>query len=71
MRRKKRTATSNQDGVRDFRHAEARRKNYPPAAIAPTYEVREREARRYSYDPHLDPQLQWAGKAEHISFKVR
>src|SRR5690606_23293235 len=24
----------------------------------------------YVYDPHLDPQLQWAGKAEHTSFEV-
>lgn len=24
----------------------------------------------YQYDPHLDPQLQWAGKAEHASFDV-
>ncbi len=24
----------------------------------------------YHYDPHLDPQLQWAGKAEHTSFEV-
>ena len=24
----------------------------------------------YAYDPHLDPQLQWAGKAEHVSFDV-
>src|SRR5690606_9056546 len=24
----------------------------------------------YQYDPHLDPQLQWAGKAEHTSFDV-
>jgi adenine-specific DNA-methyltransferase len=24
----------------------------------------------YEYDPHLDPQLQWAGKAEHTSFEV-
>jgi adenine-specific DNA-methyltransferase len=59
------------NGVRGFRHEEAKRRNNPPAGIAPTYEAREREARRYSYDPHLDPQPQWAGKAEHISFKVR
>jgi adenine-specific DNA-methyltransferase len=58
------------DGVGDFRHAEARRKNNPPAGIAPTYEVRERQTTRYSYDPHLDPQLVWAGKAEHTSFEV-
>lgn len=24
----------------------------------------------YEYDPHLDPQLQWAGKAERTSFEV-
>jgi adenine-specific DNA-methyltransferase len=56
--------------VRDFRHAEARRKNNPPAGIAPTYEVRERQTKQYAYDPHLDPQLVWAGKAEHTSFEV-
>jgi adenine-specific DNA-methyltransferase len=26
--------------------------------------------KNYSYDPHLDPQLVWAGKAEHTSFEV-
>ncbi|MCX7753582.1 MAG: site-specific DNA-methyltransferase, partial [Blastocatellia bacterium] len=53
----------------DFRHSE-RRTNNPPAGIAPTYEVRERQATRYAYDPHLDPHLVWAGKAEHTSFEV-
>jgi len=56
--------------VGDYRHDEAKRKNNPPAGIAPTYEVRERQATSYSYDPHLDPQLQWAGKTEHASFEV-
>ena len=58
------------DGVGDYRHEEARRKNNPPAGIAPTYEARERITQTYNYDPHLDPQLQWAGKAEHTSFEV-
>ena len=26
--------------------------------------------KKYQYDPHLDPQLQWAGKKEHTSFDV-
>jgi len=67
---KKKTYQRNRNGVRDFRHAKARRKNNPPAGIAPTYEVRERQSRKYDYDPHLDPQLVWAGKAEHTSFEV-
>jgi adenine-specific DNA-methyltransferase len=24
----------------------------------------------YSYDPHLDPALVWAGKSEHTSFEI-
>jgi adenine-specific DNA-methyltransferase len=58
------------NSVRDFRHADAKRKNNPSAGIAPTYEVRERQATKYEFDPHLDPQLVWAGKAEHTSFEV-
>ena len=58
------------NNLKDYRHKEAQRKNNPPAGIAPTYEVRERQTRQYAYDPHLDPQLIWAGKAEHTSFEV-
>jgi hypothetical protein len=70
MPRRRKTTPRDANGVRDFRHADARRPNNPPAGIAPTYEVRERQTTRYSYDPHLDPQLIWAGKAEHTSFEV-
>ncbi len=60
----------NAGNVGDYRHDESRRKNNPPVGLAPTYEVRQRETTAYTYDPHLDPQLQWAGKAEHTSFEV-
>lgn len=66
--RKKRPDAANPVG--DFRHGEARRTNNPPAGLAPTFEVRQREVTRFQYDPHLDPQLVWAGKAEHTSFEV-
>lgn len=67
---RKKTPSSPSNSVEDFRHQGARRKNNPPAGMAPTFEVRERETTTYSYDPHLDPQLVWAGKAEHTSFEV-
>ncbi|MGB9772748.1 MAG: DNA methyltransferase, partial [Bacteroidota bacterium] len=67
MARKKKT--QGESHVGDYRH-EQRRKNNPPAGIAPAYEIREREVKSYAYDPHLDPQLEWAGKAEHPSFDV-
>jgi adenine-specific DNA-methyltransferase len=30
----------------------------------------EQPKKSYQYDPHIDPSLQWAGKAEHTSFEV-
>ncbi len=67
---RRRTTLRDRNNVRDFRHADARRTNNPPAGIAPTYEVHERQTTHYAYNPHLDPQLVWAGKAEHTSFDV-
>ena len=67
MTGRRRARTSN--GASDYRH-DARRLNNPPAGLAPTYEVREQQSQHYAYDPHLDPQLTWAGKAEHTSFEV-
>ena len=59
-----------EQAVGDYRYDQAQRKNNPPVGIAPSYEVRERKTISYAYDQHLDPQLQWAGKAEHTSFEV-
>jgi hypothetical protein len=70
MPRKSSKRKADLNSVHDFRHTEARRKNNPPAGFAPTFEERKRQTTRYTYDPHLDPQLQWAGKAEHTSFEV-
>ena len=60
----RRSRRSDPQYVDDFRHADAKRLNNPPAGVAPTYEVRERQTRSYAYDPHLDPQLIWSGKAQ-------
>lgn len=57
------------DRVGDYRHAEASRTNIPEAGLA-TQDTAPVEPVRYSYDPHLDPQLVWAGKAEHTTFDV-
>ncbi len=54
--------------VSDYRYKE-KRKNNPDAGLA-TYNFKEIKKVTYSYDPHLDPQLIWAGKAEHASFDV-
>ncbi len=46
-RKGKRTASSGNGQVTDFRHEEATRKNKPPASIAPAYEVSERQTTRH------------------------
>ena len=52
----------------DYRHDETRLNN-PPAGIADMNPVPP-SRKRYEYDPRLDPKLQWAGKAEHLTFEV-
>ena len=54
--------------VKDYRHEE-KRPNNPPAGLA-TYDRTSPSRKIYDYDPHLDPQLVWAGKKEHTSFEV-
>jgi len=61
-------ANGNGDGVADYRH-DAKRKNNPPAGLI-EFDQSKPAKRIYSYDAHLDPQLQWAGKTEHTSFEI-
>ena len=68
-RQRTRRSDGSSNDARDYRY-DARRLNNPPAGLAPLYEVQERRTQQYAYDPHLDPQLVWAGKAEHTSFEV-
>ena len=71
MRRAKSDASrpADEDRLEDYRHDAATRLNLPEAGIA-TQDRSVAEKVTYEYDPHLDPQLQWAGKAEHTSFEV-
>ena len=44
--------------------------NNPPVGLVDANNDPEAEAAAYAHDPHIDPQLSWAGKAEHTSFEV-
>lgn len=55
--------------VEDYEHRDAKRTNNPPAGLA-HLDRDETPTRTLSYDPHLDPQLVWAGKAEHQRVEV-
>ncbi len=69
-RRRQVIAKASKKEVRSYRHQE-KRKNNPEVGLA-GFEKPTKEPPRitYQYDPHLDPQLVWAGKAEHTSFEV-
>ena len=53
-----------------YDHRDKERLNNPPVGMVTPETDQDAGRRRYAYDPHLDPQLQWAGKAEHTSFEV-
>jgi adenine-specific DNA-methyltransferase len=56
------------ESVDDYRHGD-KRKNIPGSGQA-DFDTAPVERKKYAYDPHLDPQLVWAGKAERTSFEV-
>ena len=56
--------------ISSYRHDSAERVNNPPAGLVNAANDPDAAPKRYAYDPHLDPQLVWAGKAERLSFDV-
>jgi adenine-specific DNA-methyltransferase len=64
------TYSSGAKPIRQYTHADKKRVNNPPVGlVTPDTDV-DLPKKAYAYDPHLDPQLTWAGKAEHTSFEV-
>jgi adenine-specific DNA-methyltransferase len=69
MARRKTTSPKRQ--IESYEHKKEERVNNPPVGlVTPETDPDAGQKRTYVYDPHLDPQLQWAGKAEHTSFEV-
>src|SRR5271166_4050429 len=72
--------------IERYEHRDKKRINNPPVGlvtpetdpVAPTHKTYDyitpvpsvRPRQELDYDPHLDPQLVWAGKKEHSSFEV-
>ena len=56
--------------IESYDHRDKERVNNPPVGLVTPETDRDADSKAYAYDPHLDPQLQWAGKAAHTSFEV-
>ena len=67
MARSRKNAKRN---IESYAHADKERVNNPPVGLVTPDTDKDAGRKTYAYDPHLDPQLQWAGKAEHTSFEV-
>ena len=54
-----------------YKHKTKKRKNNPQVgAVTSERDNPKVKTKKYKYDPHLDPELQWAGKAERLSFEA-
>jgi len=57
--------------IQSYRHAGQKRANNPPVGlVTPQTDPDAGQKRAWAYDPHIDPALHWAGKAERTSFEV-
>ena len=62
---------ANRRAIEQYAHDDKDRLNNPPVGlVTPATDPPETTRKTYAYDPHLDPQLMWAGKAERTSFDV-
>ena len=67
MARQRKTAKRN---IENYDHTGETRINNPPVGlVTPDTDV-DAGTQTYEHDPHLDPSLVWAGKAERTSFEV-
>ena len=56
--------------VKQYIHEKEKRANNPPVGLVTPDSDKEMPAKKYSFDPHLDPQLEWSGKIENSDFEI-
>jgi adenine-specific DNA-methyltransferase len=61
---------SEKKSIEQYDHKGKERCNNPPVGLVTPETDKEGGKKTYSYDPHLDPTLIWAGKTEHTSFDI-
>jgi adenine-specific DNA-methyltransferase len=62
---------NSQKNIEQYEHRDKQRLNNPPVGLVDAHtDNGGLKKQKYEYDPHLDPKLQWAGKAEHTNFEV-
>jgi adenine-specific DNA-methyltransferase len=62
--------SSDKKDIEQYQHKGKTRCNNPQVGIADAEIDTDDKKQLYEYDPHLDPQLWWAGKMAHMKFEV-
>ena len=56
--------------IETYAHTDKERINNPPVGLVTPETDQDSSRKVYAHDPHIDPQLSWAGKKEQTSFEV-
>ena len=56
--------------VKQYIHERKKRVNNPPVGLVTPESDIDLPTKKYLFDPHLDPQLEWSGKVENSDFEV-
>ena len=56
--------------IEQYDHKDKTRANNPPVGLVTPRTDPDQGKKTYQYDPHLDPHLVWAGKAERCTFEI-
>jgi len=67
---RRRKPSAEKKPIEQYTHTDKDRAYNPPVGLVTPDTDKDAGTQKYQYDPHLDPQLQWAGKAERTSFEV-
>jgi hypothetical protein len=70
MARHNDTSAGKKRPVEQYDHKGKKRANNPPVGLVDSKSDGAEAKKTYAYDPHLDPTLVWAGKAERTSFEI-
>ena len=56
--------------IENYAHTGKKRVNNPPVGLVTPETDKDADKKSYAHDPHIDPTLVWASKAERTSFDV-
>ena len=73
IKKKKKIVKDTQEpdaNIEQYTHNDKKRSYNPPVGLVTPQTDKDLPKKKYSYDPHLDPQLIWSGKKENTSFEV-